>query len=194
MLLPLTKGTPVVSLADGATLGAIEHVYFDPARRAVVGFTFHERGWLFGGPSVLVETADVHAFGPNAVTIEDASVVRSEGAIAAWHGTLLDLEALLTRTVITEGGRRLGQVSAIEFSPVTYRLIALKVTAARDPRARRIPAHDIQTIGEECIVVADLAVMARQPAPRPRQATRVLPFDPSSAMASSARESDRLSA
>jgi uncharacterized protein YrrD len=28
----LVKGTPVISLADGSTLGAIDHVYFDPER------------------------------------------------------------------------------------------------------------------------------------------------------------------
>ena len=45
----LVKGTPVVSLADGATLGTIEHVYFDPDRMAVVGFTIRHGGGLFGG-------------------------------------------------------------------------------------------------------------------------------------------------
>ena len=73
----LVKGTPVISLADGSTLGAIDHVYFDPARLAVVGFTFHKGGLFGGGTSGLVEIADVHAFGPDAVTISDISVVAS---------------------------------------------------------------------------------------------------------------------
>jgi uncharacterized protein YrrD len=191
-MLPLHKGTPVVSLADGVSVGAIEHVYLDPERRAVVGFSLQERGWL-GGPTGLVETADVNAFGPDAVTIDDASVVRSEVARAAWHGSLLDLEALLKRTVITAGGRRLGQVSAIEFSPVSYRLTALKVTAAHGKRAMHITAHEIHTIGEEYIVVADHAA-TRQSLPRPQRAAPILPFQPSPAIDPWASEPRRVSA
>ena len=57
----LVKGTPVISLTDGSTLGAIDHVYFDPDRLAVVGFTFHKGGLFGGGTSGLVDIADVHA-------------------------------------------------------------------------------------------------------------------------------------
>ena len=79
----LVKGTPVISLADGSTLGAIDHVYFDPGRLAVVGFTFHKGGLFGGGTSGLVEIADVHAFGPDAVTITDISVVHCDLALEA---------------------------------------------------------------------------------------------------------------
>jgi uncharacterized protein YrrD len=105
MIPKLVRGTPVVSLADGATLGVVDHVYFDPQRLAVVGFTFHQRaGLLGGGSSGLVDVADVHAFGPDAITVADVSAVRSDLAIAAATADLVELEALVGPAVVTEGG------------------------------------------------------------------------------------------
>ena len=156
MTTTLVKGTPVVSLADGSTLGTIDHVYFDPERLAVVGFTFHQGGGLFGGGSSgLVDTADVHAFGPDAVTIDDVAVVHSELAVDARRADLLDLEALLHRDVITAGGMRIGHVGAVLFGDVSYRLSAVDVVGSGADARVRIGAEAIRTIGEAWIVVAD---------------------------------------
>ena len=116
MATPLVKGTPVISLNDGSTLGAIDHVYFDPERMAVVGFTFHQGGGLFGHRSSgLVDITDVHAFGSDAVTITDVSVVRSDVAIEPMREQLIELEHLLKRKVMTDAGTLVGQVAAIQF-------------------------------------------------------------------------------
>jgi uncharacterized protein YrrD len=158
MTTPLVKGMPVVSLHDGSTLGMIDHVYVDPERRTVVGFTFHQGGSLFGGgASGLVDSADVHAFGPDAVTIPDVSVVRSDVAVASRRRDLLELEDLLHRPVITAGGMLVGQVAAVQFSEVSYQLTALDVLEAGTHEHRRLEAAAIQTIGEEWIIVAEPA-------------------------------------
>src|SRR5215211_6767635 len=151
----LVKGTPVISLADGSTLGAIDHVYFDPERLAVVGFTFHKGGLFGGGTSGLVEIADVHAFGPDAVTITDISVVHSDLAVEARRGDLLELEDLLKRPVMTDSGMRLGHVGAIQFGDASHRLTAVDVVAAGSGEHCRIAADEIQAIGDEMIIVAD---------------------------------------
>lgn len=169
MSIKLVKGTPVVNLADGSTLGAIDHVYFDPVRLAVVGFTFHHGGGIFGGGATgLVDVADVHAFGSDAVTIDDASVVRSEVAIEARRSELLDLESLLHRTVMTDGGERVGRVAAIQFGDASYRLMGIDVDDGETNRPRRIAADAIRAIGEEWIIVAapEAATLAH-PARRP---------------------------
>ena len=169
MSIKLVKGTPVVNLADGSTLGAIDHVYFDPARLAVVGFTFHHGGGIFGGGATgLVDVADVHAFGSDAVTIDDASVVRSEVAIEARRSELLDLESLLHRTVMTDGGERVGRVAAIQFGDASYRLMGIDVDDGETNRPRRIAADAIRAIGEEWIIVAEPeAATLAHPARRP---------------------------
>lgn len=150
----LVKGMPVVSLADGTTLGTIDHVYFDPRRMAVVGFTFHQRSGLFGGgTSGLVDISDVHAFGADAVTVDDVAVVRGDLAVAAGHEELIDLDALLKRDVMTESGRRIGRVVAIQFGDASHALVALDVDVEGTPQ--RIAADQIKTVGPELIIVAD---------------------------------------
>lgn len=159
MTTKLVKGMPVVSLADGATLGVVDHVYFDPGQLAVVGFTFHQRGGLFGGgASGLIDISDVHAFGSDAVTVNDVAVVRSDLTIEVGHGELLDLETLLKRTVMTETGETIGRVAAIQFGDASHALVALDLDADGGPR--RIAASEIKTVGPELIIVADQAQAA----------------------------------
>ena len=164
----LVKGTPVISLADGSTLGAIDHVYFDPGRLAVVGFTFHKGGLFGGGTSGLVEISDVHAFGSDAVTITDVSVVHNDLALEARRGDLIDLEELLKRTVMTESGTCLGHVGAIQFGDASHRLTALDVIAAGSSEHGSIAADEIQAIGDELIIVADPSAVTAAEARSPR--------------------------
>ena len=174
----LVKGTPVISLADGSTLGTIDHVYFDPERLAVVGFTFHKGGLFGGGTSGLVEITDVHAFGPDAVTISDISVVQNDLAVESRRGDLLDLEELLKRPVMTDSGTRLGHVAAIQFGDASHRLTAIDVLATGSDEQCRIAAAEIQAIGDEMVIVADpSAVTAAEVAPRAR-ALRVVTARP----------------
>lgn len=161
MAIPLTKGTPVVSLADGTRLGAVDHVYFDPASKSVVGFTFHQGSGLFGrGSSGLVDISDVHAFGADAVTITDVSAVRSELAIEHHREALLDLETLLRRTVMTEGGVRVGRVQAIKFGDASSQLSGLDVDGADGEGPIHIAVDRIQTIGDDLIIITDVVTTA----------------------------------
>ena len=156
MATKLVKGTPVVSLANGATLGSIEHVYFDPGQMAVIGFTIRHGGGLFGGGTTgLVDMSDVHSFGPDAVTVNDVSVVRSQLAVETGHGELVELETLLHRTVMTEGGATVGQVAAVQFGDHSHALKALDVVGGGRRERGRIVADEIQTIGEDVIIVAE---------------------------------------
>jgi uncharacterized protein YrrD len=170
----LVKGTPVVSRGDGETLGTIDHVYFDPQRKAVVGFTFHRGGGMFGGGSAgLVDTSDVLSFGPDAVMLSDVSVVRSELALEPRQDHLLDLEELLKRPVMTGGGRLLGHVRAINFGEASSSLSAIDVVTAGG-RHMRIEADAIETIGAELIIVQDRTQSSRTGHAR-RQTLRVVP-------------------
>ncbi|MCC7021913.1 MAG: hypothetical protein IT338_03750 [Thermomicrobiales bacterium] len=133
------KDATVVSLADGSTLGAIDQVFFDPRRMAVVGFSFHHGGGSFGGGTTgLVDLSDVHAFGPDAITIGDLSVIRSELALGEKREDLLDLEELIHHPGMTEAGTRVGRVAG-----------------ERQDERLRIGVDDIETIGGDLIIVAD---------------------------------------
>ncbi len=180
MTTKLVKGTPVVSLADGARLGTIDHVYFDPERLTVVGFTFHQGGGLFGGGcSGLVDISDVHSFGPDAVMVDDVSVVRSELAVDATDRHLLDLDSLLNRTVMTVNGTVVGRVTAVQFGDSSHGLTALDVVGEGSNDHGSIPASEIQTIGPELIIVADPSPVATAVPIRPRRILQAVPSDAS---------------
>lgn len=180
MVIPLTKGTSVVSLADGTRLGTVDHVYFDPESKAVVGFTFHRGGGLFGrGCSGLVDIADVHAFGADAVTITGVSAVRSELAVETHKDALLELETLLHRTVMTESGTRVGRVHAIKFGDASYQLSGLDVDGAEGEGEIHISVDRIQTIGEDLIIIADAAAAVASGRVVTHQPLRVVGSQPS---------------
>ena len=151
----LAKGTSVVSLADGANLGSVDRVFLDPERRAIVGFTFHSGGFFGGKTTYMVDVTDIHAIGPDAVTLRDASSVRGEVAIQTRCEGLIDLDALLKRQVMTEGGHLVGQVTAIEFEQDSYDLQRIEVTPSAPQPAETIAATRIAHIGSDLIVVAD---------------------------------------
>jgi sporulation protein YlmC with PRC-barrel domain len=156
---PLVKGTAVVDLADGKKLGTIDHVYLDPEKKRIIGFSFHSGG-LFGKTSGVVDMADVHGIGPDAVTIDDASAIRSGVVIEARTSPLVDLDDLLKRKVITENGTFVGRVASIRFGEASHGLVAIEVAPEGDAEHRLIPADRIQQLGGELVVIAETAVRA----------------------------------
>ena len=173
MATKLVKGRTVVSLADGVTLGAIDHVFLDPERKEIVGFSFHKGGGLFGERTGgLVDVSDVHAFGPDAVTIGGVAAVHSELAVDVRCSGLVDLEDVLERTVITEGGTILGRVAAIRFAQDSHRLEAIEVDVGPEHDRRLVPGEAVAQIGAELVVVADEAPAPATSAPTPVAAPR----------------------
>ncbi|MBA2276720.1 MAG: PRC-barrel domain-containing protein [Chloroflexia bacterium] len=175
----LTKGTPVISLADGVRLGTIDRILFDPERKEIVGFSFHQGGGFFGGKNAgvsgLIDVSDVHAVGPDAVTIDDVSAVRSDLAVATRCEELIDLEELIKREVVTEGGSDIGRVTAIQFGEDSWRLTGIQVSPGIVPEGRLIAAGEVRNIGGELVVVSDevctpaaTAAGARSTTPRVR--------------------------
>ena len=78
----LAKGTAVVSLADGTKLGTIDHVYLDPQRKEIVGFSFHQGGLFGGKPAGVV---DVGKSTPSAPTPSRSTTPRRSAA--SWRST-----------------------------------------------------------------------------------------------------------
>ena len=156
MATELKKGAPVISLADGIKLGTIDHLYLDPALKQIVGFSFHQGGGLFGSKTTgLIDVADVHAFGPDAVTVESLEAVRTQLAVDARCDALIDIEDLLKREVVTEGGTKVGTVTGVQFGEDSYRITTIQVSAGYFPEPQLIWAHEIKQIGAELIVVHD---------------------------------------
>ena len=171
----LTKGTPVISLADGVRLGTLDHIYLDQERKEIVGFSFHQGGRFFGGKNAgtsgLIDVSDIHAVGPDAVTIDDLSAVRSDLAVATRCDELLDLEDLIKREVVTEGGTDVGKVAAVQFGEGSYRLTGLQVSPGFFPEPRLIAADKVMNIGAELVVVSDDVCVSAADTVAPRSAS-----------------------
>jgi len=152
----LAKGTPVVSLDTGMTMGKIESVYLDCESRRLVAFTFSRSTGLFarrGGH--IVEIDDIHAIGPDAVTLDDARAAHDLVLMDGRRQRLVELDQLVRRTVMTDGGAKLGNIVGIDFDQQTYRLARLRVDDRGRDSEREIDGDDVLSIGEEIIVVAD---------------------------------------
>lgn len=156
MATELRKGAPVISLADGVKLGTIDHLYLDPALKQIVGFSFHQGGGLFSAKTTgLIDVVDVHAFGPDAVTIDSLEAVRTQLAVDNRCDDLIDIEDLLKREVVTEGGTKVGSVTAVQFSEESYKVTTIQVSASFFPDPQLIWAHEVMHIGTDLIVVLD---------------------------------------
>jgi len=149
----LSKGTPVVSLADGSEIGAVDRVYLDPVRKEVVGFTVHRGGFFGGSVAGLVEVGDVHAFGPDAVTIGDAATVHGAFAADARGDDLVELGSLIGRKVVTDDGVALGSVAGVHFGEESFRLLGLDVSQGPLRDHLEVAGSAVATIGEDLIVV-----------------------------------------
>src|SRR5689334_25245619 len=114
-------GLPVINIVAGTKVGTIAHLYLDLAARQVVGFAIAPDGGWFGGkaePAPTIAASAVRSLGPDALTVDDL-----EASHAAWvgatDGTLLTVDQVAGRPVVTEGGAELGHLAAVDFDPET---------------------------------------------------------------------------
>lgn len=186
----LTKGTAVVGLADGAKLGTIEDLYLDPKRREIVGFSVRRRRRWRRATVTVVDASDVHAFGPDAVTLANPAALRGNAVLGRRHAQLVEVGALFGRGVVTEGGTDVGRVTSLGFDRTTRRLRWLEVEAAGQAAPGLVWGDEVLRVGGEQVVVAE-AVLAAAPAwagrpvasrhtprPTPRRALRPGPAHP----------------
>ena len=173
----LAKGTPVISLDTGVTLGKIERVFFDCESRRLVAFSFSRGTGLFGRKGGhIVEIDDIHAIGPDAVTLDDARAVHDLVLMDGATRSLIELDELVRRDVMTAGGAKLGHIVGLDFDPDTYRLVNVRIDDRHRDEELVLPAADVQNIGQEIIVVADPPA-ERTALPRPTPSIVPTPWD-----------------
>lgn len=151
------KGLRAISLLDGKRLGKVEHVYLDRGAKRVVGFGVVEHGGLFSlsGESTLVVDADeVHALGPDAMTLDTAAPIHGRQTTDRF-GELLPVDQLAHRPVVTENGTSVGGVDSIDFDERSFEVTGLDVSPGLFKTNTRVPAEQIVNIGEDVVLVGD---------------------------------------
>jgi len=102
------KSKPVVSMADGAQVGTVEDVLFDPAELRVTGLALR-------GPSgqSILPFGSIRSIGADAVMVE--SVTETQGAGGqAMRASMRGLDDLTSLSVVNGEGTLLGRVKDVE--------------------------------------------------------------------------------
>jgi sporulation protein YlmC with PRC-barrel domain len=161
------RGLSVINIADGTQVGTVDQVFLDLAAKQVVGFSITNGVGPFGGArdnAPTVAASGVHSLGPDALTLDDVTA-----AHAAWvdgaYGVLASLDDVVGRKVVTEGGTDLGEVVTLGFDEQTFAITEVEVSPGFLKTNTHIPLDHLVRIGQDVLVVADRAAVAREPVP-----------------------------
>ncbi len=160
------KGLSVVSIGTGEKLGSVSEVLLDAKAEQVAAFAVETGGgggMLSSQPSSTnwIAAANVHAIGPDALTVQDASALAETGGD---DSETIALALLMGEKVVTEGGTYLGQVASVEIDEATMAVSALEVSPGFFKSNRMVAKADFITVGEELVIVSDSVVAAPPPA------------------------------
>jgi uncharacterized protein YrrD len=148
------RGLAVFGAADGRRIGTVDGAFLDPAAKRVVGFSISggERGRTPGARRT-IDSAEVQDLGSGGLTIDDATA-HGAGTNAAYL-SLVPLEDLAKRTVVTQGGAYVGRVVTVAFDVRTFRLTQVEVSPGFLRGRKLLPADRLVRIGRDLLVVAD---------------------------------------
>lgn len=151
------RGLAVVSIADGEKVGTIDRVFTDMEAKRIAGFSVTQGAGLLHlqpGETEFIDADDVHALGPDAMTLNDRTVVRGDSTGGRFE-SLIELQDLLRHKVVTDGGTALGQVASIDFDPANFNLSSLEVSPGFFQSNVDIPADKVLNVGSDLVVVEE---------------------------------------
>jgi sporulation protein YlmC with PRC-barrel domain len=171
------RGRAVVDIDAAEKLGNIDKVILDPDTRRVAGFVL-SRGssFLNKGSDVVLPAGAVHAVGPDAVTVRQATAI---GTDVSAFDTLPRVSDLVRRKVVSETGRLLGHVADVLVDEADGRIIGYALTEpgagtwedllGSGPKSRQptllLKAEAHLRAGRDLIVAPDDAVTSDWEAP-----------------------------
>jgi uncharacterized protein YrrD len=104
-----------------------------------------------------VAASGVHSLGPDALTLDDVTTAHAAWVGAA-YGTLVALDDVVGRGVMTEGGVNLGNVVSLAFDERSFAITEVEVSPGFLKTNTHIPLEQLVRIGQDVLVVADVAV------------------------------------
>lgn len=138
-----SRGLEVVSTAEAVTVARVDGYVVDPERHRISALHLHD----VQGDGSLVSFEDLQAFGRDAVTISDTSVIREprdEREDSTARGRL----DLIGKRVLTETGNELGRIDDVEFDPTDGTITALMT------ERESIEGSRLLGVGSYAVVVA----------------------------------------
>jgi uncharacterized protein YrrD len=138
-------GRKVVSLADAETLGRVDRYVIDPGRQAVVALRLSK----VKGDACFLSWADLHAFGADAVTVDDASRLRRAADDAEERAASKELQ-VIGKLVLGTSGTVLGKGEDVEMDGESGAIVAVDLG-----EAGTVPGDRIIGLGSYALIVAD---------------------------------------
>jgi uncharacterized protein YrrD len=171
----MLKGLPVVTVDEGRNVGNVNAFVVDPDTKEV-RYMRVGSGGLFGSGQWVPMSA-IRALGTEVVTIDTAESIRESGEAPDAEEMSKGKRQIMDKSIVSLDGRKLGKVQDFGFSPENYHLTDLFVSSGPmlDREQGGIPADQIQTIGEDVIVVSENTRMT-MPSPEPQETDVTTPM------------------
>ncbi len=147
-------GKPVVTLGGESPL-EVKDVVFDTSDGHLIGFTLREHGFLGKPVGECLAFADVHGLGPDAVVIDDESVLGGAASLGDSGGDVIG------NRVMTESGTDIGEVVEVVLSSgssaevVGFEVEAVPGLSRDDDHNAFIPLPDTVAISDRIVIVPD---------------------------------------
>lgn len=145
------KGTAVVSIADGAKLGYVEDVLFDP-----VGLCVGALSISAGGQRATIPFDQLKGVGSDAVTVPTSDVARwaqTDPDMAAYR----TLDQMLKLKVLDQAGTLHGTVHSLDIDLTSGKIASVEAhkggVLGMGGTTMAVPAGRVTSIGAEVVVV-----------------------------------------
>ncbi|MFY1678781.1 MULTISPECIES: PRC-barrel domain-containing protein [unclassified Streptomyces] len=146
---------PVVTLA-GEDVAQVKDIVFDAATGGIRCFTLSGRGLLAGPLHRALLWRNVHALGPDAVVVRDASVLEDDDTAADPAPAEQSGGDVLGVTITTRGGTRLGKVTDAVVALGRIPVVAGYEAETTDGRRVLLPVAGPVTVSGERVLVPDV--------------------------------------
>ncbi len=165
------KGKPVISISNGARVGAVDDVAIDPESKRVAALIM-STGTMFQRDVVGIPADHVQVWGKDAILVRDADVLyRGTNWPPERAHWVHALDRFKGTSVISTDGRRLGQVSNILLEPggilagftIGQSSVPNPLNRGGGTQAIFVGAASIKTLGRDVVIVdAELLAAAEQ--------------------------------
>lgn len=150
-------GREVIAIESGRKLGQIDRILIDPDAKKIDWIVVRPAGKSMleePGPMKAIPVDQIRALGEDVVTVPSDEVLQPLSAPA---NHLVAFAAIKNEAVMTEGGKKLGELSDITFDDQTLDLESMEISQGLLSGKSSIAATEIISLGEDVIVVRDTA-------------------------------------
>ncbi len=137
----------VVSIAEGAKLGYVRNVFFDPNGRRLTALEIQR-----DGERIVIPFQQINNFGTDAITVEQSQLVAT-----ITQPDWVAYDELKQRKVVDATGTLLGKIERVQIEPASGAIQALTVheggILGLGGTTRTVPSDAIRGVGAELITV-----------------------------------------